>query len=336
MDANKEIIKRLDHYARKFKLLTQDEEQVLLKAFLLPRDALMIKLAKKPANKGLDERDLRDLAKHTLITKGTTEYNKEAAEARDKLFRHNVRLIKTYTKNAKKGTLEQYDLFIAGYEGLDHAIDKFDLTRRHPRTNKPLKFSTYAVWWIRQYIQRSIQDYGRIIRIPIHVHDQINKLRTIYYDLASQNYDRQAPDSEELTEAYNAQCIAKGKPKDCLKIEDVRRLGSYLHNIESLDEELHSDETTTLTDNLSASRDSEPDYYLEENSDKQKLLDLLEQLGLEDSKFMQLKWGLFDGIERSPRELCSVLGMKLKDIIAWEESCLEKLRRLGNAREFNY
>lgn len=358
-----EILKKIDLYAKKFNLLTRDEEQVNIIAFQDPKAELVTRLMQQFPTiiekvKNLDLsflnlsseltckdskykkffsreemdiiEDVESIAFKLLLNPNTTDYSVRAKKSLDKIILHNLRLVRTYSKNVDGGTLDNYDLFVEGLLGLIHAVDKYDRRKRN-KSGLPLKFSTYATWWIRQYIQRAIQDKGRTIRIPIHVHDQINKLRKIYYELASLNFDAPPPDSRQLSEA-----AIDRHPDGGFDQKTVERLGSYLHDITSIDEWANEDENLTVEQYLPAEAFYQPENTIEDNINRQKLIALLEQLPEKDCKFMKLLYGYGpDRIERTTREIASAMGLKQKDVIKWEKTCLEQLQSIANPDDFN-
>jgi RNA polymerase sigma factor (sigma-70 family) len=110
---------------------------------------------------------------------------KTGAEAKNKFFEANLRLVvsvaKRYTKQAQ-GKLELLDLIQEGNIGLEHAIDKFDWRRG-------FKFSTYATWWIKQAILRSMANTVNAVRLPVHVYENVARLQRAIYDLEKANIE---------------------------------------------------------------------------------------------------------------------------------------------------
>ena len=118
---------------------------------------------------GIPREQLRSLTQQ--IDKGESE----AQDAKMAIVEANLRLVVSIAKKHKyrASGLEFLDLIQEGNIGLMRAVDKFDYQRGY-------KFSTYATWWIRQGITRAIADQGRTIRIPVHMHERINKIRRVH------------------------------------------------------------------------------------------------------------------------------------------------------------
>ena len=119
------------------------------------------------------------------------DYIRDGQEAREHLANANTRLVVSVAKKYRGYGLPFLDLIQAGNVGLIKAVDKFDYTRGN-------KFSTYATWWIRQAVTRSLTQHGRAIRIPIHMSDQLRKLSKVSQNL-EQKLGRR-PTHEEIAE----------------------------------------------------------------------------------------------------------------------------------------
>lgn len=305
------VVKKLIKESEKYPLLTREQEQAFLAAYQEPRDALY-RLAQQqygrqryPDPSSWNSEPERAVIR-AILNPESPFYSKEAKEGRDKMVLHNLRLIKRFAKTRKAGDIGVFDSVIYGMNGLLHSVDKFDRTKR-TKEGLPLKFSTYSTFWVAQYVQRSFVDLGRAIRIPIHIHDQINKLGKIYAQLASEHFDSPSPTPEKLSEV-------SGMP-----IEQVRILGFYKadFSITSLDRETFSDEeeSNTLLDSMSAPDHLEPEQICEKELNKQALDNLIKSaLAPDDAKFCALYYGLVDGSPRSVREMASAMGVPRREI----------------------
>src|SRR2546427_8880135 len=131
------------------------------------------------------------------------ETMRKGREARQRFIRANLRLVVSIARKYQGQGLPFLDLVQEGNIGLMRAVELFDWRRG-------FKFSTYATWWIRQAITRAIADRGRQIRLPVHVHDQIRKLRRTYVQY-SQKHGRD-PTPEELAKSL------------ALPVEEIERL----------------------------------------------------------------------------------------------------------------
>lgn len=283
-----EVLKGIAKEAKKYKLLTAEQEQ-----------------------------------HYIFIYKNTSKYSKEWKEAVEILITRNLKLILKLCKKPDGGTLTTYDLFIEGVLGLIHALDKYDASRLTDK-GKPMKLSTYAHWWIKQYIQRAIQDKGRTIRIPIHIHDMLNKLRKAHGEYCSTHFDEPPPDSEKLSKILD------------MDKKLVEKLGTYLFTIDSIDEFSNEEENLTVAQYIPADDKYQPENTIELAANKSYLLSILDKLPEEDSKFIKLKWGIEDKYIRSTREMASIYQCKSTEIIKRESRILAALKELGDPSEVNW
>lgn len=306
----RKVLHLLIKESEKYPLLTRQEEQELIEAYQLPRDLLYAEaqrvhgLDRYPIPTSWESPGERGVIK-AIITPGSPHYNEGARLAREKMALHNLRLVKRYGKTNKRGDAGMFDTFVAGFSGIFRALDKFDRKKRNAG-GEPLKFSTYATWWVKFFASRNQVDQGRTIRIPIHIHDQINKLGKIYAQLSSEHFDSASPNPEQLSKA-------SGMPIDQVKI-----LGLYAadFSLTSLDRETFSDdeEGNTLLDGIS-NEEPLPEEVAEKEANKEYLHSLIDNsLAPEDAKFCKLFYGLIDGEPRTVREMASALGVSRAEI----------------------
>jgi len=178
-----------------YDLLTKDEEVILAqKIETLRLRALISELqesfGKKPTNKELArEIDITEKVVEDILSNFKKYTDIEGERAKEILARANLRLVVSIAKKYMGRGLQFLDLIQEGNIGLMRAVDKFDWRRG-------FKFSTYATWWIRQAITRAIADQAKVIRIPVHMVETINKFKKIEREL-EQKYER-APTPEEI------------------------------------------------------------------------------------------------------------------------------------------
>lgn len=327
------ILRNLTKESEKYPLLSREEEQALILRYQQSRNALYREAQrvygtdKFPEPSSWNTAPERGVIKAIVNPKGS-HYDEGARIAREKMVLHNLRLLKKFGKTNRMGDLGPFDCWAAGISGILHSLEKFDSSKTNGK-GQPNKFSTYAVWWIKQNVRRNVVDEGRTIRIPIHVHDQIAKLGKIYAQLASQNFDQPSPTPQQLSEA-------SGIPVDQVKLYGMYRAD---FSMTSLDKENFSgdeDDSGTMLDNFSAKEELEPEVVVEKELNKQNLNDLIDSaLAPDDAKFCKLVHGLIDGSCRSVREIASAQGRARKDVQEQMDRIMLTLQQAAERDKFS-
>lgn len=149
---------------------------------------------------------LKEIGKYRLLTRDeeqklfTTYHHgtpEEKLEARNTILNHNLKLVVSIAKKFKS-SMGLADLIQEGNLGLIKAVDKYDMHKKSPQTGLPYKFSTYATFWIRQAIGRAISDKSRIIRMPVHQENALNKIKKARNELTID--EGHLPDDEAVAE----------------------------------------------------------------------------------------------------------------------------------------
>lgn len=232
-------------------------------------------------------------------------------DSRKQLAQCNLRLVVSIAKKYINRGLDFMDLIAEGNTGLMKAIDKFDYT-------KGFKFSTYATWWIRQSITRAIPDQSRLIRIPVHMYDTINRLRKFNKEL-TQEFGRE-PSIKELA----------------LKMEMTEEKVAEIYKIAldpiSMETAIGDDEDSTLNEFISDDR-PDPDVYTKETMLKEAIDDVLESLTPQESLVIRLRMGLDDGETKTLDQIGKIFDLTRELIRQIEERALRKLRHPSRSQK---
>ena len=233
-------------------------------------------------------------------------------EAKQRLCEANLRLVVSIAKRYVGRGMLFLDLIQEGNLGLIKAVDKFNW-------RKGFKFSTYATWWIRQAITRSIADQARTIRIPVHMVETINKLMRIQRQLI-QEYGRE-PTPEEIAKEME---ITEEKVREIIKIaqEPV-----------SLETPIGEEEDSHLGDFIPDEDVPAPAEAAAFSMLKEQLVEVLDTLTDREQKVLELRFGLEDGRPRTLEEVGKRFDVTRERIRQIEAKALRKLRHPSRSKK---
>lgn len=264
---------------------------------------------------------LKDVGRHKLLTAEEelrlaqiiAAEGEGAEEAKEKLTVSNLRLVVSVAKQKKYADrgLALLDLIQYGNMGLMKAVEKYDHT-------KGFRFSTYATWWIKQAITRALSDYSREIRIPVHMHERMNKLSAAKKNL-SITLGRN-PSEEELALYLD------------VDVDKVRETLSYMVDTVSLEKPVGEDENSSLGEMLEDEKCLNPEVEAEKTDMREAIDQVLETLTDKEAMVIRLHFGLDDNIPWTLDRIGKKLGVSRERIRQIEAKGLGKIKHSAQGR----
>ena len=285
-------------------LLEHDEE------ILLGRTVQrMMTLEEMKKELELDNQGLADAMDVSL--KQVKRELREGAKAKDKMVTANLRLVVSVAKKYTKRNMELLDIIQEGTIGLVRGVEKFDPGRGY-------KFSTYAYWWIRQGITRAIAEKSRAIRLPIHVTENLNRLKKAQRELSQMN--GRMPNVFELSDHLE------------LTVDEIKDLMCKARQPTSLEIKIGENRDTALID-LLEDETQLPERLLERAYIKEDIRSLISELPEMQAAVVSMRYGIGEEIlePMSMTAVGQVLNMSRDRVRTFEQKALKALREKSKA-----
>jgi RNA polymerase primary sigma factor len=272
-------------------------------------DPVRLYLRECGANPLLSAEQEMNLAK--IIEKGkkedaTPEEKEAAKEAKKEMANANLRLVVSIAKKYPGRGMPFLDLIQEGNIGLLKAVDKFDYTKGY-------KFSTYATWWIRQAITRSIADQARTIRVPVHMVETINKMNRVGRRFL-QEHGREAT-NEELSREMG------------ISVEKIREAKKAAQDPISLETPIGEKEDSHLGDFIEDQKTASPEDEAAATMRREQVYKMLDTLTDREKGVLALRFGMDDGTPRTLEEVGKHFGVTRERIRQIEGKALKKLKK---------
>ncbi|HEX2145319.1 MAG TPA: sigma-70 family RNA polymerase sigma factor [Glycomyces sp.] len=233
----------------------------------------------------------------------------DGARAKEQFIKANLRLVVSIARRYVRSGMPMLDLIQEGNTGLVRAVEKFDYQRG-------FKFSTYATWWIRQAISRAIAQQERTVRLPVHLVEDVNRMRNVTRQLTRELGGDPEPDQV---------AAALG-----VTVERVNELIRWSQDTVSLDTPIGDDGDTNLGDLVADSDEPSPEDVVLAGMERQRIEMMLNHLDERSAGIVKARYGLEDGREHSLTEVAHRFHLSRERIRQLEIQALARLKELAN------
>jgi RNA polymerase primary sigma factor len=233
----------------------------------------------------------------------------EGQRATQRFIQANLRLVVSIARKYGRSAMPMLDLVQEGNTGLIRAVEKFDY-------EKGFKFSTYATWWVRQAITRGIAQQARVVRLPVHVVEELNQIGS-----ARRNLERRLgrePEPAELAAELD------------MSVERVLDLMAWGRDHVSLDTPVDEDGDTSLGDLVAKETMPGPDSAVLDDESRRRLDDLVELLDERSADVIRSRYGLVDGRQEKLADIGARHGVSAERVRQLEREALAQLRKLAD------